>query len=622
MSRVESAWSRIGLLASLASLVFGSILKHSANVVRSRFSNFFGSTAPGLTTDGGLLVSTYELMRKRLRDALQELEQKNRQLEEYGIQLSGSVDFMQCIIDGLDEELTVMDSQLHIIHANRSVSSKCKNEGVVGRYCYEVTHGSSHVCHSGSCKCPAEEVWQTGTPARTIHVHSNGKGDGVKERYIEVKALPLYGRNGKITHVMELAKDITEGKELEKRITEANRYLLALNTIANTISQTLNIDVILNSALDKIIELTRADVGGVLLLDEKSQMLSYKVHRGLSEQFVQGIAGLAMGEGIAGMAAERGETIVVEDISTDPRVTRPVVSEEGLVAFVSVPLLSKEKVIGVLNIGNRRSTLFPQQEIQLLNAMANQLGIAVENARLYEELQLKEHAHADLLRQTIISQEDERRRVARELHDVTSQALATLATRLESLVAVLGPDLKKAEPKLEGMKALLSATSKEVHRLIYDLRPSQLDDLGLPAALRSCAYDCLESAGIEVHMEAVGQEKRLPPQVEITVFRIAQEAIANVGHHAQAESVFISLEFKDNSVALQVEDDGIGFDFSKEMDSADTERHMGLLGMKERADLMHGTLTIETRPGYGTKVAAQIPIPAEESDDQNKNTNS
>jgi signal transduction histidine kinase/PAS domain-containing protein len=614
MSGARRVIYKIGLLANLSVLVLGGIMNHLANVTRSGISRFFRNIAPTVRTDTGLLVDTYELMRKRLRDALQEIEQKNRQLEEYGSQLRGSVDFLQNIIDGLDEELMVLDSQSRIIHANRNVSSKHENQEVVGRYCYEVTHGSSHLCDSNSCTCPADKVWQTGTPSRVIHVHSNGTNGSNKERYIEVNALPLYGRTGKITHVMELARDITEGKELEKRITEANRYLLALNTIANTISQTLNIDAILNNALDKIIELTKADAGGVLLLDEESQMLSYKVHRGLSEQFVQGIAGLTLGEGIAGRAAERRETLVVEDISNDPRVTRPVVSEEGLAAFVSVPLLSKEKVIGVLNIANRKPRPFPEQEIHLLNAISNQLGIAIENARLYHELQLKDQIRADLLRQIILTQEDERRRVARELHDVTSQALATLAARLESLSATLGPNLKEAEAKLQGMKALLSATSKEVHRLIYDLRPSQLDDLGLPAALRSCAYDCLESAGIEVHMEIVGQEKRLPPEAEITIFRIAQEAIANVAHHAQAESVFISLEFKENAVALQVEDDGIGFDLSQQLGSADTERHMGLLGMKERADLIGGTLTIDTKPSRGTKVAVEIPMEAEQDD--------
>jgi signal transduction histidine kinase len=323
---------------------------------------------------------------------------------------------------------------------------------------------------------------------------------------------------------------------------------------------------------------------------------------------VRGIASLALGEGIAGQVAERGETLVVDDISRDPRVTRSVVAEEGLKAFVSVPLKYKERIVGVLNIASRRPRPFPEQQVQLLTAVGHQLAIAIENARLYEALQLREQMRAELLRQIISAQEDERRRVARGLHDVTSQALATLAVRLEALAAGPRSSAKDIETQLEEIKSLLAATSKEVHGMIYDLRPSLLDDLGLPAALRSCAHNSLDAAGIEVHVEVVGQEERLPPQVEITLFRIVQEAISNIAYHARAESTYISLEFKEKSVAVQVEDDGIGFDFSQGFSSAGAKQSVGLLGMKERAELLGGTLTIDTKPGGGTRVAVEIPV--------------
>jgi len=622
MSRAGRLFYRIELLTSLSALVVGGLFNHVTGAISNGFKNIFNTITPSIRTDSGVLVNTYELMRARLRAALDEIEQKNRQLQEYSTQLKGSVDFLQNIIDGLDEELMVMNKQLRIIHANRITSQKGKNEGVVGRNCYEAIREGSRNCQYSPTKCPAEKVWQTGIPYRTIQTHTNGNNSGNSEIYLEINALPIRDRAGKITHVMELTKDISEEKRLEKQITEANNFLLTLNAIASTISQSLSIDVILNSALDKILELTKADAGGVLLLDEKSQILTYRVHRGLSDQFVKGTSGLAVGEGIAGRAVKQHETLVVENISTDTRVTRPEVSEEGLIAFVSVPLLSKEKVIGVLNIANRRQRPFSEQEIHLLNAIGNQLGIALENARLYQELQIKDQIRADLLRQIILTQEDERRRVARELHDVTSQALATLATRLESLGTTLSPNKKEAEHKMEAMRELLSATSKEVHRLIYDLRPSQLDDLGLPSALRTCAYDCLKLAGIEVHMEIVGQETRLPPEVEITIFRIAQEAIANIAHHAKAESAFISLEFKNNSAVIQVEDDGIGFDLSQKLNSDEPERHMGLLGMKERADLIGGTLVIETKPSSGTRIAAEIPIEVNKQNGKDKTLNS
>jgi len=600
---------RTQLLVNLSILVWVSILNTVSGAVRNSLLRLFLRLAPRTRAETGLLVSTYELMRERLRDSLQEIEQKKRQLEESEEQLRRSRDFLQTIIDSLDDELMVLDGQFHITQANRTLRLKHKDEDVVGRCCYEVTHRLSHPCRPPYCICPVKQVWQTGTPVRVIHVHNSSQGGSTRDRYVEVSASPLRDSSGRITQIVELTRDVTESKELEKQILEANRHLLALNAIASTVSQSLSLDVILNSALDKVLELIEGEVGGILLPDEKSQTLSYRVHRGLSDQFVYRIAGLALGEGIAGQVAELGETLAVDDVSKDPRVSRRLVlAEEGLNAFISVPLKSKEKVVGVLNIASRKPRPFHQQEVQLLTAVGHQLGIAIENAQLYQELQLKEQMRAELLRQIITAQEDERRRVARELHDVTSQALATLAVRVEALAAMPESSVKGIETQLEGIKALLDTTSKEVHGLIYDLRPSLLDDLGLPAALRSCAHNSLDAAGMEVHLEVVGQEKRLSPEVEIAVFRIVQEAVTNIASHAQAESAYISLEFKEKSVSIQVEDDGIGFDFSQGFSSASVGHGAGLLGMRERAELLGGTLTINTEPGGGTRVSVEIPV--------------
>jgi len=547
-------------------------------------------------------------MRERLKDSLKEIEQKDRQLEESRDQLRSSRDFLQIIIDSLDEDLLVLDNQLRITLANRSMHLKYEGEEVNGRHCYEVTHGLNHPCQPSSHPCPVKEVWQTGLPAHATHVHRGVQNGITKERYVEVSASPVYDSGGKIIQVIELVTDVTESKELEKEILEANRRLLALNAIASTVSQSLSLDIILNSALDKALEQVGAEIGGILLLDEKSRTLIYRAHRGLSEQFVEGVSGLALGEGIAGQVAERGETLVVDNISKDPRVTRPVVFEEGLKAFVSIPLKSKERVVGVLNIASRRPRHFSPQEVELLTAVGHQLGIAIENAQLYQELQNKEQMRAELLRQVITAQEDERRRVARELHDVTSQALATLAVRLETITARPCANDEEMKVQLEGIKSLLATTSREVHRLIYDLRPSLLDDLGLPAALRSCAHSSLDAAGVEVHLEVVGQERRLPPQVEIALFRIVQEAVSNIAGHARAESTYISLEFKDKSVAVHAEDDGIGFNLSQVLSSTGGKEGMGLLGMKERAELLGGTLAIDTTPGGGTRVSVEIPV--------------
>ena len=592
---------KIQLLANLSFLISVGLINTASSRLRLLLAGILGRIAPNSRVEAGLLVSTYEIMRERLRSSLTEIEGKNKQLRESGEQLRRSRDFLQAVIDSIDEDMLVLDRSLRIVQANQSVRLRYGTE-VIGRHCYEVKHGLSHPCRPPLGGCPANEVWGTGSPTRIVWVPSTGEERG-SEKYLEISISPLFDRNGKVAQIVALTRDVTGSKELEKRIFEVNRHLLALNSLASTASQSLSLDVILNGALDKALELVDAEVGSILLVDDKVEAAhAYRIYRGLPAQSVGGIASLELAKKIS----ESGETLVVDGISGDS-VVPPAIIAEGLRAFVSVPLKSKKRVVGVLNVASRTQRPFPQQEIQLLTSFGQQLGIAVENARLYQELQVKEQMRTDLLRRIISAQEDERHRVARELHDVTSQALATLAVGVEALGALPGSCSKELQTQLEGVRSLLAATSKDVHKLIYDLRPSLLDDLGLSAALRSCAHNSLDAAGVEVHFEIDGEEKRLPPEVEIALFRIVQEAIVNVSRHAHAESVYVSLEFKENKVCVQIEDDGAGFDFSQGFISRGIGRGVGLLGMKERAELVGGTLTIDTRPRGGTRVLVEIP---------------
>ncbi len=600
MVREAKLVRKIQLIANLSFLISVGLINTASSRLRLLLAGILGRIAPNSRVEVGLLVSTYEIMRERLRNSLTEIEQKNKQLRESGEQLRRSRDFLQAVIDSIDEDMLVLDRSLRIVQANQSVRLRYGTE-VLGRYCYEVKHGLSHPCRPPLGGCPANEVWGTGSPTRIVWVPSTGE-ERDSEKYLEISISPLFDRNGKVAQIVELTRDVTGSKELEKRILEVNRHLLALNSIASTASQSRSLDVILNGALDKALELIDAEVGSILLVDDKVEAAPYRIYRGLPALSEGGIASLELAKKIS----ESGETLVVDGISGDS-IVPPAIIAEGLRVFVSVPLKSKKRVVGVLNVASRTQRPFTQQEIQLLTSLGQQLGIAVENARLYQELQVKEQMRTDLLRRIISAQEDERHRVARELHDVTSQALATLAVGVEALCALPGSCSKELQTQLDGVRSLLAATSKDVHKLIYDLRPSLLDDLGLSAALRSCAHNSLDAAGVEVHFEIDGEEKRLPPEVEIALFRIAQEAIVNISRHAHAESVYVSLEFKENKVCVQIEDDGAGFDFSQGFIPRGTGRGVGLLGMKERAELVGGNLTIDTRPRGGTRVLVEIP---------------
>ncbi len=528
-------------------------------------------------------------------------------------QYQSSREYLQAVIDSLDDELMIIGRDFRITQFNAAVVKRHggQRSKVIGQHCYEVSHGVHEPCQPPSCECPVTRVWETGKPVRVTHTHLHDIGGEHQERYVDIIASPLRDSQGNITEVVELMRDVSEAKRLEQQIREAHQHLLALNAIASTMSQSLDLDTILNAALDKVLELMKGNTGGILLLDEESQTLSYRVYRGLSEEFVKGIAGLRLGEGIAGKAAQLGEPIYVDNISEDPRLTRSVVIKEGLRAFTSVPLQSKNKVLGVMNITSHSTRRFTPEDIQLLNSISNQIAVAIENAKLYEEVQRKEELRGELLNLIISTQEEERKRIARGLHDETSQVLTSLAVNLEAIIAILPSDANEAKAKLRGIQSLAVKTLDEIHKIIYELRPTLLDDLGLTAAVKWHTENYLEAAGVRVYLETAGLERRLPARLETALFRIIQEATTNIVRHADAESTSISLEFNETSIDIHIEDDGKGFDLGEVMRSRDGERGLGLLSMEERAELLGGHLSIKSRPGFGTQIAVEIPIEQE-----------
>ncbi len=221
------------------------------------------------------------------------------------------------------------------------------------------------------------------------------------------------------------------------------------------------------------------------------------------------------------------------------------------------------------------------------------------NAQLRE----REEARAQLLRKVISAQEDERKRIARELHDETSQDLAVLAMGLETAQdAIRGG----RTPRLDEVKALAVRTLEDVHRLILDLRPSVLDDLGLLSAIRWYADRQLATRGISARCE-FGEMPRLAPEMETALFRMCQEAMTNVARHAQATAVLVQVGVEGNDVVIEIEDDGKGFE-PEAAGRREGRQPWGIMGIRERAEILGGTARIESAPGQGTRVAVRIPM--------------
>ena len=524
----------------------------------------------------------------------------------------------------------------------------------------------------------------------------------------------------------ELQTNVTVIKENEKR-------LAALNRISSTVSESLELNTVLGSAIDNVVDVMQADVAWIFLLDEKSGELSLATHRGSSEELARGVDKLKLGEGFNGRVAQSGEPLFVEDASQDPRLTREVVSKFQLHSTLIVPVSSKGKVNGTLCIAMRRYRQFLPEEVELLTAMGNQIGVAVENAHLYQQqqvtaqqLRISEERYRGLfenasdaifvcsttariisvnraceqltgytrreltstavyelfsneskekikrifsenleqapvggiedarltrkngteaylelrvspmlrrnmviglqviaqdvteekqlrrnmeyyIKQVTRAQEDERLRIARELHDDTAQVLATLSRSLDALITGEKTLKKSSIERLKKLREMANSALEGVRRFSQDLRPSILDDLGLVPALEWLITDLEKNNRITANVEISGSQRRLAPEIELTVFRIVQEVLSNIRRHSQASSVAMSLDFGADALTLLISDNGQGFSIPRRTSDLALSGKLGIIGMRERARLIGGTLIVQSEKDVGTTVTLRIP---------------
>lgn len=512
-------------------------------------------------------------------------------------------DYCQAIIDGLSDELVVIDRNFRIRWANAAVQARWNRaEPCVGQPCYAVT-GHPQPCDTAGYACPVPTVLKTGQPVRVTHWHTDGDE---RRRCVEVVASPVRDASGEIQEIAELMRDVTEGQNLRETLVQRNRELSALNEVAEAVSGSLHLEEILGTALDAVLRLTGVEVGAIFMIQEQSDELALAAYRGTSQEPAEAMIRFHLSNGACGGVVANGRPRVVLDVSRYRGAAASSLKKENLRSLVHVPLMAKGTTIGSLCVGTRAQRNFCAEEVSLLSAIASQIAVAVENARLYAEVARKERIRGELLRQVIGVQEDERKRIARDLHDRVSQALTALLYTLETAAATTDP--AGASSLLARMQQLLQQTLEEVYDLIFDLRPSLLDHLGLVPALQCYAERNLEVVGVRVHLEQSGAPRRLPSPVETALFRVVQEALCNIVQHAAASNVYIILDFQDRSVSVMVEDDGIGFDVDAVEHSTDFRRGLGLLGMRERIELLGGDLIISSAPGKGTSVAMRVPL--------------
>lgn len=214
----------------------------------------------------------------------------------------------------------------------------------------------------------------------------------------------------------------------------------------------------------------------------------------------------------------------------------------------------------------------------------------------------------DTVERVIKAQEEERRRVARDIHDGPAQMMANAILQLEIVERLISEDPSRALEEIRDLRKTIAESLREIRRIIFDLRPMMLDDLGLAPALRRYISDFTQRHGLPVEMNVVGKETRIDPIIELVLFRIVQEALHNARKHALASKVVVTLGYGVSAVGASIEDDGKGFDLVAVSRGVSKSEKFGIAGMKERAKLLGGSLDIDTAPGRGTRVTVRIPI--------------
>jgi signal transduction histidine kinase len=285
------------------------------------------------------------------------------------------------------------------------------------------------------------------------------------------------------------------------------------------------------------------------------------------------------------------------------------------------PIKSHGKLIGVLALGEKHTGKpYSDEESDLLKTMSNEAAVAIENARMLDNLNTQQLQVEQLLGQVVLAQEEERNRISIELHDSVAQWLVAVSYGIQSFKHVLpGKAVAKVRSELSDMEGTITKSLKELRRVVVGLRPPALDELGLTNAIRQ-SLDDLTADGIEGKYNQAGQPCRLPSSIEIAVYRVVQESLINIRKHAKATEVALNVEFNPDEMSLEIRDNGRGFNLTQTLSSAISVGHLGLLGMKQRAEMLGGNMNIRTGEGTGTTVSFNFPVNSrmeEESDGGN-----
>ena len=381
--------------------------------------------------------------------------------------------------------------------------------------------------------------------------------------------------------------------------------LTVLQDVARNLTSELDLNKLLREILHAAVRVLKASAGSLLLWDEATNELVFAVIDGGAGEALEGQR-MPADKGIAGWVFTYRQPDVTHDVRSNGRFYSAIDESLGYhtSSLVAVPMITKGQRIGVLEVLNKKSgESFDENDRDILYALAGQAAIAVVNARLYQDVR-------DEKDRIIALEEDVRKELARDFHDGPAQTLAAMIMAIELVETLPEPISESVAEGLADLRTMATKTLHQIRNMIFELRPVILKTQGLEPALRSYVERLREAEGMNIHLQVEGLEERLPTRLEEICFSIIQEAINNVKRHADEKNVWLTAIRRGDEFQVVVKDDGEGFDLAEVERSYDRRGKLGLLNMRERAEMIGGRLSIEAASGKGTTITLNAPLPS------------
>lgn len=407
-----------------------------------------------------------------------------------------------------------------------------------------------------------------------------------------------------------LEEEITNREQVEERLRRQAARTAALVRTAERLNAELDLNTVLAAVCEEAVQALNAVVGTVSLYDPKQDALVHAWDYGLTTP-------LAFREQVQAASYKQYESyfqptapvIVLPDIAQATDFPNSALYGSAGVRTLACAGLSRQgRPVGLLCIGTMGEIHnFSENELALLQGLANQAAVAIQNARLHQQVRAAREQLRRLTQQVVTTQEEERQRISRELHDEAGQALTALSISLELMQNNLPNDPTLLGQRLAEAASLTTQTMGQIRLLARDLRPPSLDMLGLDLTLEGFCREFAQRTGLNIHYTGATLPE-LPGSVSITFYRLLQESLTNIARHAQAQNVQVVLGYDGEKLSLLVADDGKGFEMARTATPTGLPVGNGLLGMRERLDLLGGSLEIESQPGQGTRLLAFVGI--------------